>query len=133
LIGEDPHERSTTRRLDTVNGNPTAAAELDALLGHPALSGRWHDGFTTDDVLECLVMLGRVSVDVRDDLDYSSGTLPPRFACRLELRDGGVGASFGEGLSLTAAALRCLIEAEAELADEVERGLGALRDLLGDR
>jgi hypothetical protein len=44
-----------------------------------------------------------------------------------------VGAIFGDGHTLTAAALRCLIEAEADLAEEVERGLGALRDLLGER
>ena len=40
---------------------------------------------------------------------------------------------FGEGRSLAAAALRCLIEAEADLAAEVARGLDALGDLLDDR
>jgi hypothetical protein len=43
------------------------------------------------------------------------------------------GAAFGEGRTLTAAALRCLIEAEADVAAEVARGLEALGDLLGER
>jgi hypothetical protein len=116
-----------------VNGDSPAAAELDALLGHPALTGRWPGGFTGDDVLAELMTLGRISIDVREDLPCGPEDVPPSFACRLELRDDGVGAIFGEGHSLTAAALRCLIEAEADLAAEVERGLGALRDLLGDR
>ena len=101
-----------------------AAVELDALLGHPALRGRWPEGFTSDDVLDELIAIGRLAVDVRDE-DAAA-----RFTCRLELRHGGVGASFGAGRSLTAAAIRCLLEAEAELAAEVERGLGALGELL---
>ncbi len=105
-----------------------AAAELDALLCDPALRGRWPEGFTVDDVLAALMMLGRVAVDVRDDLSYSGDALP--FACRLELNDAG--AIFGEGRTLTAASLRCLIEAEAELAGQVARGLDALGELLGD-
>jgi hypothetical protein len=101
-----------------------AAVELDVLLGHPALRGRWPEGFTSDDVLDALIAIGRLAVDVRD------GDESARFTCRLELRHDGVGASFGAGRSLTAAALRCLLEAEAELAAEVERGLDALGDLL---
>ena len=101
-----------------------AAVELDVLLGHPALRGRWPDGFTSDDVLDELIAIGRLAIDVRDD-DESA-----RFTCRLELRPDGVGASFGTGRSLTAAALRCLLETESELSAEVERGLDALGDLL---
>jgi len=104
-----------------------AAVELDELLGHPALRGRWPGGFTSDDVLDALVAIGRLAVDVRDDDDDSV-----RFTCRLELRHEGVGASFGVGRSLTAAALRCLLEADAELTAEVERGLDALGELLED-
>jgi hypothetical protein len=103
-----------------------AAVELDALLGHPALRGRWTEGFTSDDVLDELIAIGRLAVDVRDDDEAA------RFTCRLELRQGGAGASFGRGRSLTAAAIRCLLEAEAELAAEVERGLDALGELLED-
>jgi hypothetical protein len=105
-----------------------AMAELDSILVHPALRGRWPEGFTVDDVLAELMTLGRVGIDVRADLSYSGDALP--FACRLELHDAG--AIFGEGRTLTAAALRCLIEAEADLAHEVARGLDALGDLLGD-
>jgi hypothetical protein len=115
-----------------VKGDSLAAAELHVLLGHPTLAGRWPKGFTSDDVLDALRRLGRIGIDVRDELPSSAGS-PPAFACTLELRDESVGAVFGEGHSLTAAALRCLIEAEVELAAEVERGLSALRDLLGDR
>src|ERR687895_532513 len=70
-----------------------ALAELDALLCDPALRGRWPEGFTVDDVLAELMTLGRVAIDVRDDLSYSGDALP--FACRLELHDAG--ATFGEG------------------------------------
>jgi hypothetical protein len=105
-----------------------AAAEMEGLLGHPALRGRWPDGFAVDDVLTELMLLGRVAIDVRDDRSYSGDALP--FACRLELRDAS--ATFGEGRTLIAATLRCLIEAEADLAAEVARGIGALGDLLGE-
>ena len=103
-----------------------AAAELDALLCDPALRGRWPEGFTVDDVLAELLLLGRVVLDVRDDLAYSGDALP--FACRLELHDAG--AIFGEGRTLTAASLRCLIEAECDLTQQVARALDALGDLL---
>jgi hypothetical protein len=116
-----------------VNAHSPAAAELDGLLGHPALSGRWHDGFTTDDVLAELTELGRITIDVRDDLPSAGDDVPPRFACHLELRDEAAGTASGEGHSLTAAALRCLMQAEDELVAEVERGLDALRQLLGER
>jgi hypothetical protein len=109
-----------TRRIDVT----PAAAELDELLGHPALRGRWPEGFTSDDVLDELFAIGRLAVDVRDDDEAA------RFTCRLELRHDGVGASFGAGRSLTAAALRCLMEADAELAAEVQRGIDALGELL---
>jgi len=102
-----------------------AEAELDVLLRDPVLRGRWPEGFTVDDVLIELLLLGRVAIDIRDVLGEA---LP--FACRLELRDAG--AVFGEGRTLTAAALRCLIEAEDDLATEVARGLDALGDLLAD-
>jgi hypothetical protein len=107
-----------------VSGNSPAAAELDALLGHAAFKGRWPQGFTSDDVLEELVAFGRLSVDVRED-DPAA-----RFMCRIEARDESVGALSGCGRSLTAAALRCLLGAEAELAAEVERGLAELGELL---
>ena len=115
-----------------MNGDSTAAAELRVLLGHPTLAGRWPLGFTSDDVFDALRRLGRIGIDVRDALPADDAATPA-FACTLELRDEAAGAIFGEGHSLTAAALRCMIEAEAEVAAEVERGLGALRDLLGDR
>ena len=104
-----------------------AAAELDQLLGHPALRGRWPEGFTSDDVLDHLTEIGRLTIDVRDD------EAAARFTCRVELRGAeSLGASFGAGRSLTAAALRCLLEAEAELDAEVARGIDALGELLED-
>jgi len=103
-----------------------AQAELDAILCDPALRGRWPEGFTVDDVLAELMLLGHVAIDVRDDLTFAGDVLP--FACRLELSDAS--AIFGEGRTITAAALRCLIEAESDLESEVARGLDALGDLL---
>jgi hypothetical protein len=107
-----------------VSGDSPAAVELDVLLGDPALAGRWPGGFTGDDVLDELTSLGVIGLDVRDGRDGA------RFVCRLALRDGGAGAISGAGRSLTAAALRCLIDAEAELAAEVARGLRSLGRLL---
>ena len=113
-------------------GDSPAAAELDVLLDHPSLRGRWPGGFTADDLLEALMALGRITLHVRDDV-RAPADAPSRFACRLELREEGVGAVVGAGHTLTAAGLRCLIQAEAELSAEVERGLDALRELLGGR
>jgi hypothetical protein len=110
-----------------VRGDTLAAAELDQLLGHRALHGRWPGGFTSDEVLDDLMALGLIAIEVREHDPER------RFACRLELRGERAGEVRGAGRSLTAATLRCLIEAEADLAAEVERGLGELRDLLGDR
>ncbi len=103
------------------------AAELDALLGHAALRGRWPEGFTSDDVLAALTSLGHVDLEVRD----VAGGTETRFVCRLQLRDAVAGGLRVEAATLTAAMLRCLIEAESELATEVARGLRALGELLG--
>ncbi len=105
-----------------------AAAELDTLLSDPSLRRRWPHGFTSDDVLDELTLLGHVVVAVRE---APPARVPP-FTCRLELHEPGAGAVFGGGLSLTAAALRCLVEAEDEFAGEVQRGLADLADLLDD-
>ena len=105
-----------------------AVAELDALLSDPSLRRRWPQGFTSDDVLDELTLLGHVVVGVRES---PPGRVPP-FTCRLQLADPGLGAVFGAGLSLTAAALRCLAEAEDDLSDEVLRGLAELGDLLDE-
>ena len=90
-----------------------------------AAAGR--EGFTSDDVLDELTLLGRVVVDVRDaPTPARCRRSPAGWSCATPAR------SFGEGRSLTAAALRCLIEAEDDLAAEVARGLDALGDLLDD-
>jgi hypothetical protein len=109
-----------------------ATAELDVLLRHPVLRERWPDGFTTDDVLAELMELGRVAVAV-GDRSPRAGDDPSRFTCRLELRDEPVGSVCGQGRTLTAAALRCLLEAEADLRSAVEHALNRLGDLLGER
>jgi hypothetical protein len=108
------------------------AAELDALLASPALSGRWPDGFTTDDVLGELHALGRVRVAVSDGDQAADGRLTPRYACALELRDDPQGVSVGRGLSLTVAAVRCLLDAEEEIAEAARRALSAFGELLAE-
>ena len=89
---------------------------------------RWPQGFTSDDVLDELTLLGQVMVAVRES---PAAGVPP-FTCRLAPREPGAGVVLGGGLSLTAAALRCLIEAEDGLAGEVARGLADLGDLLDE-
>ena len=106
----------------------SAAAELDTLLCDPSLRRRWPQGFTSDDVLDELTLLGQVMVAVRES---PAAGVPP-FTCRLAPREPGAGVVLGGGLSLTAAALRCLIEAEDGLAGEVARGLADLGDLLDE-
>jgi hypothetical protein len=109
-----------------------AAAELDALLRRAAVAGRWPDGFTTDDVLGELMTLGRVRIDVRDAAPLArDGAV--RFCCVLELRDEPAGSITGEGRTLTAAALRCLLDADAEVRAEMERVLDRFGELLRDR
>ena len=112
--------------------DPLAAAELELLLAEPGLRGRWPAGFTTDDVLRELTALGRVRLDVRDAAEPANDD-PHRFACRLELRNEPAGSVDGAGRTLTAAALRCLLEADAEVRAEMDRVLARFGDLLGER
>ena len=115
-----------------MTSDPLAAAELDGLLRDPALAARWPDGFTTDDVMAELLALGRVELAVGDAAPRSHDD-PGRFACRLELRDEPAGAVRGQGRTLTAAALRCLLEAEADLRSALEVAFARFGELLGER
>ena len=115
-----------------MTSDPLAAAELESLLREPALSGRWPDGFTTDDVMAELLALGRIGVEVSGAAPRSQDD-PERFACRLELRDQPAGAVRGKGRTLTAAALRCLLEAEADLRSALELTFARFGQLLGER
>jgi hypothetical protein len=108
--------------------DPRAAAELDELLAHPGLAGRWPDGFTTDDVLLELTTLGRVRVDVPAGALGEAG-----YGCRLELDDDPHGSATGRGRTLTAAALRCLLDAEHDLRAAIDDAIERFGDLLGGR
>lgn len=107
-----------------------AAAELESLLADPRLQGRWRGGFTTDDVLAELHRIGRVRLGIRDGALDAEGIPSPEYAVALVLRGESDGRVLGKGRTLTAAAVRCLLEAEADLADEVLRGLASIDDLL---
>ena len=101
-----------------------AARELDRLLQAPVLRGRWPDGLTTDDVLGAMSELGRLAlVAPSEDLE--------RYRCSLVLHDGA-GRCSGSGLSLTAAALRCLIEAEEGIAALAADGIAELQRSLAE-
>ena len=89
------------------------------------LQCRFPAGPTTDEVLAALSELGRVHVDVTD------GDPAPRYCCRLTTPGQPEDATIGEGLTLTAAALRCLLEAEDDVSLSVRRGLDAIDCLLG--
>jgi len=95
-----------------------AARELDRLLRGPLLLERWPDGLTTDDLLAALGELGTLTLG-------APGEGRPSYRCRLVLHDGSGGCA-GSGLTLTAAALRCLLEAEADIAALAAEGLADL-------
>jgi hypothetical protein len=95
-----------------------AARELDRLLRGPVLLARWPDGLTTDDVLRALAELGRVAlVAPSEQLE--------RYRCSLVLPDGA-GSCSGTGLTLTAAAVRCLLELEEGIAALAADGIAEL-------
>jgi hypothetical protein len=96
-----------------------ARRELDRLLRGPVLLERWPDGLTTDDVLAALSELGRLSLAApTEELE--------RYRCSLVLHDGA-GRCSGSGLTLTAAAVRCLLEAEEGIAALAADGLAELQ------
>ena len=95
-----------------------AARELDRLLRGPVLLRRWPDGLTTDDLLAALGELGTLALGDPSEVRST-------YRCRLVLNDGS-GSCVGNGLTLTAAALRCLLEAEAEIAALAAEGLAEL-------
>lgn len=106
-----------------MHGND-AARELDRLLRGPVLLARWPDGLTTDDVLGALTELGRVAlVAPSEELE--------RYRCSLVLPDGA-GSCSGTGLTLTAAAVRCLLEAEEGIAALAADGIEELQRSLAE-
>jgi len=100
-----------------------AGRELDGLLRGGVLLERWPDGLTTDDVLGALSELGRLSLDAPSDGRE-------RYRCSLTLRADD-GSCSGTGLTLTAAAVRCLLEAEEGIAALAAHGLAELQRSLG--
>ena len=112
-----------------MDGRADADIELQSLLTEPVVRRRWPAGLTTDDVLDELHRLGRLHVRV-DEAPPVAGRPTPRYTCAIELREGGVGLVIGRGRTLTVAALRCLVDVENELDDEVRRGLTAFGDML---
>ena len=96
-----------------------AARELDRLLRGPVLLARWPDGLTTDEVLAALAELGRVAlVAPAEGLE--------RYRCSLVLHDGA-GSCSGTGQTLTAATVRCLLEAEEGIAALAADGIADLQ------
>jgi hypothetical protein len=100
-----------------------ARRELEELLCGPVLLERWPDGLTTDDVLAALAELGTLALGAPCD-DR------PRYRCRLLLHDGSGGCA-ASGLTLTAAAVRCLLEAEADISAHAAAGMLELQRHLG--
>lgn len=96
-----------------------AGRELDRLLRGPVLLERWPDGLTTDDVLGALSELGQVAL-------AAPTAERERYRCSLALHDGA-GSCSGTGLTLTAAAVRCLLEAEEGIAALAADGLAELQ------
>ena len=96
-----------------------ARRELELLLRGPVLLARGPEGLTTDDVLGALSELGRIA------LVAPSGD-QRRYRCSLALHDGA-GSCSGTGLTLTAAAVRCLLEAEEGIAALAADGIAELQ------
>jgi hypothetical protein len=112
-----------------MDGRADANPDLHSLLAEPVVRRRWPAGLTTDDILDELHGLGRLHVRV-EEAASAVGRPTPRYTCAIELREGGVGLVVGRGRTLTVAALRCLVDVESELDEEVRRGLTAFDDLL---
>jgi hypothetical protein len=93
--------------------------ELEMLLTGGVLLERWPHGLTTDDVLAALAELGRLVLGAP-----AEGR--ERYRCSLTLH-GDAGGCSGTGMTLTAAALRCLLEAEEGIAALAADGLAALQ------
>jgi len=100
-----------------------ADRELKLLLTGPVLLERWPGGLTTDDVLGALSELGRLNLNAPEEGRE-------RYRCALTLR-GGAGSCSGTGLTLTAASVRCLLEAEEGIAALAAEGLAELQRSLG--
>ena len=101
-----------------------ADRELDRLLRGPVLLARWPDGLTTDDVLGALSELGRIALAApTEGLE--------RYRCSLALHDGA-GSCSGSGLTLTAAAVRCLLEADEGIASLAADGIAELQRSLAE-
>ena len=101
-----------------------ADRELDRLLRGPVLLARWPEGLTTDDVLGALSELGRISLAApTEGLE--------RYRCSLALHDGA-GSCSGSGLTLTAAAVRCLLEADEGIASLAADGIAELQRSLAE-
>ena len=101
-----------------------AARELDRLLRGPVLLARWPDGLTTDDLLGELAELGQLAL-------VAPAEDSARFRCSLVLHDGA-GSCSGTGLTLTAAAVRCLLEAEEGIAALAADGIAELQRSLAE-
>lgn len=95
-----------------------ADRELVRLLRGPVLLQRWPDGLTTDDVLAALSELGSLTLAAPADGHE-------HYRCSLTLH-GEAGGCSGAGLTLTAAAVRCLLEAEEGIAALAADGLALL-------
>ncbi len=115
-----------------MTGRELARLELDGILDDPSVKEQWPFGLTTDDVLTALHAIGRAHLRIHEGMPDGEGRPTVRYTCAVELREGSAGIAIGRGRSLTAAALRCLVDAEAELSDEVRRGLQAFSDLLDE-
>jgi hypothetical protein len=122
--------RAPTRSFVGMTGHELAALELETLLAEPSIRARWPAGLTTDEVLVEIHAIGRPHIRIHDSSLDPSGRPTARYICAVHLREDTAGMAVGRGRSLTAAAIRCLLDAEAELGEEVRRGLDALGDLL---
>ena len=98
-----------------MTGQELALLELDTLLDEPAVRSHWPSGLTTDDVLGELHAIGPAHIRVHEGAPDEDGRPTARYTCAVELGDGSLGIAVGRGRTLTAAALRCLLDAEAEL------------------
>ena len=81
-------------------------------------------------VFAALHEIGRPHVRIHDSVPDHDGHPTARYTCAVELREGTAGIAIGRGRTLTAAALRCLKDAEHELSEVDQRGLTAFVDLL---
>ena len=104
-------------------------AEIHQIAADPRVSQMFPDGFDADDVLVRLHTIGSVSMTMAEQ-EGEDGARSLLYTVETQLRDGSDESADASGLTLCAAAMRCLLACEDALAFHAAEGFGAFDALL---